>query len=75
MIGRYIPCAICISTGAVPQCAMKTPGVVATNSNCRLSPGATDFIAWFIGILEAWKSMECGMPLALLTRVMRTRSP
>ena len=41
MSAPYIPLAMCIATGAVPQWYMKAPGTRATNLYCSESLGMT----------------------------------
>ena len=60
-IAPYIPFAMCISTGFVPQWYMKTPGSLALKLNVNDSPGLTSRKAMFGAIRAAWKSIECGI--------------
>ena len=53
MIGRYIPCMMCMSTGGVPQWTMKTPGSFAVNSNRCSWRGGIMANALSIGIRAA----------------------
>ena len=39
MMGRYIPCMMCMVTGGVPQCTMNAPASRAVKLNCTESPG------------------------------------
>jgi hypothetical protein len=61
MIAPYIPFAMCISTGFVPQWYMKTPGSFALKLKEKDWPGATSRNATFGAIRAAWKSIECGI--------------
>ena len=74
MIAKYIPCMTCMVTGGVPQCTMYAPGSRAVNSKLTVSPVLIVRYAMFAGMRAEWKSMECGIG-ALLTTLMRTRSP
>ena len=64
-IAPYIPFAMCISTGFVPQWYMKTPGSFATKLNVNDLPGVTSMNALFGAMRAAWKSIECGIAAAV----------
>ena len=61
MIAPYMPFAMCMNAGAVPQWYMKTPGTSALKEKCLSWPGSTSEKATFGAILAAWKSTECGI--------------
>ena len=60
-IAPYMPFAMCISTGLVPQWYMKTPGSLATKLNENDCPGLTSLNATFGAMRAAWKSIEWGI--------------
>src|SRR4051794_26285440 len=60
-IAPYMPFAMCISTGLVPQWYMNTPGSFATKLKVNDLPGMTSMNALFGAIRAAWKSIECGI--------------
>ena len=61
MIAPYIPLAMCMNAGAVPQWYMKTPGTEATKLNLFDAPGATSAKSRFGATCAAWKSTECAI--------------
>src|SRR5262249_49367239 len=73
-IAPYIPFAMCMNAGAVPQWYMKTPGTEATKLNVFDLPGMTSLNAMLGAICAAWKSTECGIG-ALFTSVTTTFWP
>ena len=61
MSAPYIPLAMCIATGAVPQWYRNAPGTRGDQRNAIESPGITLVYTRLGAICAAWKSMLCGM--------------
>ena len=60
-IAPYMPLAMCIRTGLVPQWYMNTPGSPALKRKVKDLPGITSMNALFGAIRAAWKSIEWGI--------------
>src|SRR4029079_17955193 len=73
-IAPYIPLAMCMNAGAVPQWYMYTPGAEATKLNVFEPPGATWAKSTFGATCAAWKSTECAI-IPLFVRVTSTLWP
>ena len=60
-IAPYMPFAMCIRTGLVPQWYMKTPGSFALKLKVNDLPGKTSMKFLSGATRPAWKSTECGI--------------
>src|SRR5450631_806863 len=76
MMMPYMPRAMCCTIGLAPQWYMNTPGTLATNLKCLLSPGLTGANSSSTLTCAAWKSIACEFLFdAGLTSVKSTVSP
>src|SRR3954451_7659749 len=66
-IAPYMPFAMCISTGLVPQWYMNTPGSPALKLNVNDLPGMTSTNALFGAIPAAWTAIEWGVGAAFVS--------
>src|ERR1039457_874257 len=76
MIMPYMPRAMCCTIGLAPQWYMNTPGTLASNLKCLLSPGLIGANSSSTLTCAAWKSIACEfLLLAGLINVKSTTSP